>query len=118
MNVRPTTPDHIHRRVLTIGPLPVPTRNQPLFRSLLNQRGTAHTLAAPAITRRSREFPTPREREVLMRTDSAACAGNREIADTLVINAGTVEGHVKHILSKPGFRSRTQVAAWVADSAH
>jgi non-specific serine/threonine protein kinase len=53
-----------------------------------------------------------------MRTDSAACAGNREIADTLVINAGTVEGHVKHILSKPGFRSRTQVAAWVADSAH
>jgi non-specific serine/threonine protein kinase len=40
---------------------------------------------------------------------------NREIAERLVITEGTVEVHVKHILSKLGFRSRTQVATWVAD---
>jgi non-specific serine/threonine protein kinase len=32
-----------------------------------------------------------------------------------VITEGTVEVHVKHILSKLGFRSRTQVATWVAE---
>jgi len=31
-----------------------------------------------------------------------------------VISEGTVEVHVKHILSKLGFKSRAQVAAWVA----
>ncbi len=39
---------------------------------------------------------------------------NREISGRLVISEGTVEVHVKHILSKLGFRSRSQVAAWVA----
>ena len=39
---------------------------------------------------------------------------NREISARLVITEGTVEVHVKHILSKLGFRSRSQVAAWVA----
>jgi DNA-binding CsgD family transcriptional regulator len=37
---------------------------------------------------------------------------NRQIADALVISEGTVEVHVKHILSKLGLRSRAQVAAW------
>jgi non-specific serine/threonine protein kinase len=36
------------------------------------------------------------------------------IADTLIISEGTVEVHVKHILSKLGFRSRAQVAGWFA----
>jgi DNA-binding NarL/FixJ family response regulator len=36
---------------------------------------------------------------------------NREIADALVITEGTVEVHVKHILSKLGFRSRAQVTS-------
>jgi non-specific serine/threonine protein kinase len=45
----------------------------------------------------------------------AAGRSNREIADALVITEGTVEVHVKHILSKLGFRSRTQVARWFAD---
>jgi non-specific serine/threonine protein kinase len=39
---------------------------------------------------------------------------NRNIAERLVITEGTVEVHVKHILSKLGFRSRTQVATWFA----
>jgi DNA-binding CsgD family transcriptional regulator len=45
----------------------------------------------------------------------SAGRSNREIADALVITEGTVEVHVKHILSKLGMRSRSQVAAWAAD---
>jgi non-specific serine/threonine protein kinase len=40
---------------------------------------------------------------------------NREIADQLVIAQRTAEGHVEHILSKLGFTSRAQIAAWVAE---
>jgi len=37
---------------------------------------------------------------------------NREIATRLVISQRTAEGHVEHILSKLGFTSRSQIAAW------
>jgi non-specific serine/threonine protein kinase len=40
---------------------------------------------------------------------------NRAIADRLVIAQRTAEGHVEHILSKLGFTSRAQIAAWVAE---
>jgi predicted ATPase/DNA-binding CsgD family transcriptional regulator len=40
---------------------------------------------------------------------------NKEIAGTLVISLRTAEGHVEHILSKLGFTSRAQIAAWVAE---
>jgi DNA-binding CsgD family transcriptional regulator len=55
---------------------------------------------------------TAREREIagLM----ADRLSNREIAERLVITEGTVEVHVKRILSKLGFNSRRQVTAWVA----
>jgi DNA-binding CsgD family transcriptional regulator len=38
---------------------------------------------------------------------------DREIAAELVIAQRTAESHVQHILTKLGFRSRSQVAAWV-----
>jgi DNA-binding NarL/FixJ family response regulator len=41
---------------------------------------------------------------------------NREIADALVITERTVEGHVSNLLSKLGFRSRTQVSVWVIEN--
>jgi non-specific serine/threonine protein kinase len=47
----------------------------------------------------------------------AAGRSNREVADTLMITEGTVEVHVKHILSKLGFRSRAQVAGWAANKS-
>ena len=37
---------------------------------------------------------------------------NHEIGERLVITEGTVEVHVKHILSKLGYRSRSQVVGW------
>jgi non-specific serine/threonine protein kinase len=39
---------------------------------------------------------------------------NREIAAKLTIAPRTAETHVDHILTKLGFRTRTQVAGWVA----
>ena len=37
---------------------------------------------------------------------------DREIAATLVISPRTAESHVEQILSRLGFRSRSQIAAW------
>ena len=41
---------------------------------------------------------------------------NKEIAADLVVSQRTAEGHVEHILTKLGFTSRAQVAAWIAGS--
>lgn len=40
---------------------------------------------------------------------------NKEIAASPVISLRTAEAHVEHILSKLGFTSRTQIAAWVSE---
>jgi non-specific serine/threonine protein kinase len=37
---------------------------------------------------------------------------DQDIAARLVISPRTAEGHVQHILTKLGFTSRTQIAAW------
>ncbi len=51
-----------------------------------------------------------REREVALLI--AKGKSNREIAETLVLSERTVTTHVANILSKLGFNSRAQVAAW------
>ncbi|GAC1616604.1 MAG: hypothetical protein NVS9B1_26270 [Candidatus Dormibacteraceae bacterium] len=53
---------------------------------------------------------TRREREVVALI--AEGLTNREIATRLFIAPRTAEGHVEQILSKLGFRTRSQVAAW------
>ncbi|MGE5139720.1 MAG: tetratricopeptide repeat protein [Rudaea sp.] len=53
---------------------------------------------------------SPREREVSMLI--AQGKSNRQIAQALVISERTVTTHVANILSKLGFSSRAQVAAW------
>ena len=40
---------------------------------------------------------------------------NRAIAEKLVISQRTAQGHVEHILTKLGYTSRVQIAAWIAD---
>ncbi|MBF4996504.1 protein kinase [Nocardia sp. BSTN01] len=40
---------------------------------------------------------------------------NREIAARLVISQRTAQGHVEHILTKLGFTSRAQIAAWAVE---
>jgi non-specific serine/threonine protein kinase len=70
---------------------------------------------APGPQRSSSDGLTSREREIASLI--AEGRSNHEIAEHLVITEGTVEVHVKHILSKLGLRSRTQVATWLADPA-
>ncbi|GGL13634.1 ATP-binding protein [Nocardia jinanensis] len=56
---------------------------------------------------------TRREREVAQLVGRGM--SNREIAHALVIAQRTAETHVERILTKLGFTSRTQIAAWLAD---
>ncbi|MGV9610923.1 protein kinase domain-containing protein [Nocardia xishanensis] len=57
---------------------------------------------------------TKREREVAELI--AEGLTNREIATRLVISPRTAQGHVEHLLTKLGFTSRAQIAAWIAAS--
>jgi hypothetical protein len=41
----------------------------------------------------------------------------KEIAARLVISLRTAEGHVVRILTKLGFKSRSQIATWVAEQS-
>jgi DNA-binding CsgD family transcriptional regulator len=68
-----------------------------------------------SVRRSASDALTGREREIagLMATGLT----NREIAARLVISEGTVEVHVKHILSKLGFKSRSEVAGWWAQNS-
>jgi DNA-binding NarL/FixJ family response regulator len=56
---------------------------------------------------------TRRERQVAAVV--ALGLSNQEIADELVVSIKTVEAHISHILSKLGFSSRTQIAAWAVN---
>ncbi|MDX6336580.1 MAG: hypothetical protein QOG05_3920 [Streptosporangiaceae bacterium] len=55
---------------------------------------------------------TPREREITALI--ARGYSNKGIADELVISPATAARHVANILSKLGFTSRAQIAAWAA----
>jgi non-specific serine/threonine protein kinase len=77
--------------------------------------GIAYALGEPGGGQVPTEEPallTPRERE----TADLIAEGlsNSEIAERLMISVRTVETHAQSILTKLGFRSRAQVAAWVA----
>jgi DNA-binding CsgD family transcriptional regulator len=56
---------------------------------------------------------TPRQREIAALI--ARGYSNAEIARELVLVPGTVANHVEQILTRLGFRNRTQVAAWAAE---
>jgi non-specific serine/threonine protein kinase len=61
----------------------------------------------------------PRPRRTLTRREAEVAAlvarglTNRDIAGQLFVSVRTVEVHVDHILTKLGFHTRTQLAAWV-----
>ena len=57
-----------------------------------------------------RQALTRRETEVAML--AARGLTNRDIAARLYLSVRTVEVHIDHILTKLGFRTRTQLAAW------
>ncbi|QSR29103.1 LuxR family transcriptional regulator [Nocardioides sp. S5] len=55
---------------------------------------------------------SPRELEVARLVSEGR--SNKLIAETLVLSTRTVDSHVQHIFTKLGFKSRAQVAAWMA----
>jgi len=69
--------------------------------------------AVAAMESRSPVDLTPREREIADLV--AEGLSNRAISERLVIAQRTAECHVENILTKFGFRSRSQIAAWVAE---
>ena len=54
------------------------------------------------------------ERELQVARLVAAGLRNREIAAQLAVSPRTAESHVERIRAKLGFRSRAQIARWVA----
>lgn len=68
----------------------------------------------PAAPRSRALALTPREREVAGLV--AQGLTNKQIAEQLVISERTAETHVEQIRSKLGFRSRAQIAGWVAQN--
>jgi DNA-binding CsgD family transcriptional regulator len=86
---------------------------QPALERALALKDKFETAVAQRPGRRSAsDTLTAREREIAsLMSDGLS---NHDIAERLVISEGTVEVHVKHILGKLGFRSRAQVAGWVA----
>ncbi|MFI6315507.1 protein kinase [Nocardia fusca] len=59
---------------------------------------------------------TKRERQVAHLV--ARGLSNKQIATELFISPRTAQGHVEHILTKLGFTSRTQIAAWIVDETN
>ena len=88
------------------------------FLSAILTAGLAATLGDRATDTLEREMTvlngtsvlTRREREVAALITSGRT--NRSIADELFIAQSTVERHVANMLTKLGFHSRTQIAAW------
>lgn len=81
-----------------------------------------YALDPAAFGARSRRRPRPVQastpltrRELEIARLVATGLTNREIANQLVISDRTAEGHVEHILTKLGFRSRTQIATWLME---
>ncbi|MEV6138477.1 LuxR C-terminal-related transcriptional regulator [Nocardia sp. NPDC051990] len=68
--------------------------------------------AAQAVKTVAVDMLTRRERDVARLI--AAGYSNKGIASELVISIRTAESHVDHILTKLGFASRTQIAAWAS----
>src|SRR5436189_215889 len=78
-------------------------------RNLLDERALARRRATHADPT---DTLTPTERKVLELI--GAGLSNREIGERLGLAEKTVKNHVTGLLSKMGFRRRTQAAAWVA----
>ncbi|MFC9556735.1 protein kinase [Rhodococcus sp. NPDC056960] len=85
------------------------------------QHGSAMDLAAAVSYALGESPPSPTGSALLTKREQqvaeliAEGLTNKAIAARLVISPRTAQGHVEHILTKLGFTSRAQVAAWVVE---
>ncbi|MBX6382676.1 MAG: AAA family ATPase [Microbispora sp.] len=86
------------------------------LRYTLRERTTAERTAAAGASKRfeGRIAPLTRRETEIARLVAEGLS-NKDIAGRLVISQRTAEGHIEHILDKLGFKSRTQVAAWIKE---
>ncbi|GGL03195.1 hypothetical protein GCM10011588_17380 [Nocardia jinanensis] len=83
--------------------------NATVARAYALREESAGTTVGPEPTPRL----TKREREVAALV--AQGLSNRQIATELVVSPRTAQGHVENILTKLGFTSRAQIAAWIVE---
>jgi non-specific serine/threonine protein kinase len=82
------------------------------------RRMTVQDAVAAALANEPEDGTRPGPRHALTRREQEVAAlvargmTSREVAAKLYISVRTVEVHVDHILTKLGFRTRTQLAAW------
>ncbi|MFE7722685.1 response regulator transcription factor [Nocardia rhizosphaerihabitans] len=67
---------------------------------------------SPVEPRQADSLLTSREREVAGLV--AQGMSSKDVAVKLALSRRTVDVHVEHIFAKLGFKSRTQIATWVA----
>jgi DNA-binding CsgD family transcriptional regulator len=79
---------------------------------LAGQVVCAERVLADIDRRRAASSPLS-SREVEIARLVAEALSNRQIADRLVLSERTVESHVRNILTKLGFATRTEIATWV-----
>jgi DNA-binding CsgD family transcriptional regulator len=105
----------LHRRAAGPDDLLVAREQAELAVALADQLGMGGVGARAAqllVELGQRARLTPRERQIAGLV--ARGSTNRQIAAALFLSERTVDTHVQNILSKLGFHSRAQVAAWVA----
>ncbi|WP_213574197.1 protein kinase [Rhodococcus sp. USK13] len=71
---------------------------------------------APTPTSATGTSTTPTKREFQVAELVAEGLTNKEIAARLTISPRTAQGHVEHLLTKLGFTSRAQIAAWIMET--
>src|SRR5690606_25087129 len=77
----------------------------------------AYALGAPATEAAGAASGTLTKRERQVADLVAQGLSNKQIAAKLVISQRTAQSLVEHILTKLGFTSRAQIAAWITDNA-
>jgi DNA-binding NarL/FixJ family response regulator len=76
------------------------------------QRAADHAIRTLGMTAFTTTELSSREHEVANLVTEGMT--NRQIARRLVISERTAQNHVQHILTKLGFSTRSQIAAWMS----
>jgi DNA-binding NarL/FixJ family response regulator len=71
------------------------------------------TSALAAAERKRPAGPALSARELEVARLVAQARSNRQIAEQLVLSERTVESHVRNVLTKLGFSTRTEIATWI-----